>query len=1236
MTAEEFLSDLARQNLVPAEIIESLRRQVAKSAKPVAPQTLAKLLVDKGHLTAVQSQRLLGAAPAPAAAKKPAPAALEPLGPADDLGLTPLDDLLTPLPPEPAAAPAKPAAAPAKPAAKAASPAKPAAAAPVKSAAALDDLGLTPLDDLLTPDPAPAKPAAPTPTKPTAPAKSPAASAPAAKAKAPAPMQELQALDDLEPLGEAAPLDLSSGGDLFGAPAPAGVGAASADPFAQASTAAVADPFAQPVAMTTAAGAPAAAPAKPAKKSSGVVGLVIGLVVVLVIASGTAAAFILIPRDTGEKDFAAAEQDYQAKQFAAAIEKYDAALTRYPYSPEAGLAKVRRALAKILTASSSQTDWPAILPVAKEVLPPIAAQPELTQVHDQLAPLLTDMADGLTTLAAKARSADEAATRLAQAKDALALSSDARFVPGSLRQWQRLASAEETLAVVEYTAKRASVLDAAVAKIKAAATSGKPDGAYAERSQLLLSYPDLATSAALRDAFQQVAQAEAARVTSGEEKSAAETTETNPAIVASLAFAAPISAAPAGAPGRKFIAAATGSVWAFDGPTGQLLWRRPAGGSSSAGPVPVSADAASDVLIVDNDHLLRVAGATGAIVWRRQFDSPLAGAPVVAGAQVVATTRSGRVVKLEAATGNVAAAVQLPPTCRVSAVVSADGNHVYQLADHSNLYALSAADLSCAGVVYVGHEPASVATPPLVVGRHLVIADNSGAADATLQVVALKDDGLPQGVVQRVEIPGLVLTPPSVLGKHLVVITDRGDNVALRITTEKSAPLERLNETGSSAVSSQVRFGLALGEKLIVAGDGLRLDALDAASGSFQATWTAFSGEALLGPPQQSGDVLFCLRRDTLAVGVIATAVQASTGKPLWQTRIAVQLATGPLVDAGGQSAAAITVLGNSTNIDLANWRGPAVQAFPLPTAGQPSLPPIADCLRLPSGAIVLAPAGGTSQLLILPADGTAARGFPLPGTLAAKPVALGGGVLVACSSGDVVLLNPLAGAPQADPLQAALAPGPAVSRGSLDAAGENAAVAVYGDGQLTLRQIGLETAPQPRLVEQATAKLAAPMISTVAVLGQSAFVVDESGALRSFALPGLAPGPSFKLEAAAIVLGPLRVGSRVVVATDRDELWCFAGESKQLWKIPLSHGPLAGSPVEAAGSLVIATKGGALVRVDADTGKETAVLDLGQALAGTPAVSGQFVLVPAADGTLLTVTLPKAAAQAQKGAASP
>ena len=110
-SANELLNELEKKGLVPGGVIASLRTQVAKAGKPVAPQTITKLLVEKGHLTPPQAQKLLGASAGAAqsatnatataikqTAKVPAAmaaAATQPI--ADDLtsldGLEPLDAL---------------------------------------------------------------------------------------------------------------------------------------------------------------------------------------------------------------------------------------------------------------------------------------------------------------------------------------------------------------------------------------------------------------------------------------------------------------------------------------------------------------------------------------------------------------------------------------------------------------------------------------------------------------------------------------------------------------------------------------------------------------------------------------------------------------------------------------------------------------------------------------------------------------------------------------------------------------------------------------------------------------------------------------------------------------------------------------------------------------------------------------------------------------------------------------
>ena len=60
MMVEQFIDRLEQQGLLDKEILDDLRRRVAKvKGKKVTPEAIAKFLVDKGHLTRFQATRLV-------------------------------------------------------------------------------------------------------------------------------------------------------------------------------------------------------------------------------------------------------------------------------------------------------------------------------------------------------------------------------------------------------------------------------------------------------------------------------------------------------------------------------------------------------------------------------------------------------------------------------------------------------------------------------------------------------------------------------------------------------------------------------------------------------------------------------------------------------------------------------------------------------------------------------------------------------------------------------------------------------------------------------------------------------------------------------------------------------------------------------------------------------------------------------------------------------------------------
>ncbi|HUE69465.1 MAG TPA: hypothetical protein VMP01_01140, partial [Pirellulaceae bacterium] len=387
-TAIEFLSELTQRELVPPNIVASLRRQVGDSIKPVSAAAIARLLVEKGHLTAVQAEKLLGAPLAPA--RPPLPSAAETKPMESDLGLAPLQEIPAPTG-TPAAAPKKPA----------------------EATTALEplDLGLL---DLLPLDEKP-KPAVAAVPKPAAPVKK----VPPAKPPAAAPLTPLSPLDTLEPLASPlTPIPLpAKHPPAERAAAPAAAQVRPPDPLD------VAIPLAPP-----AKPAPAATPQKSSRAVGWIGGIAVGVVALAVVSGGLALLFF-VSRQEQPHSFELAEQDYRAGQYAAAAEKYDAFLTADPRHEQAALARVRRGMARMLAAKGSGDNWPAVLPVASEVLAEIDGEEELPEVHAELAPLLTEMAAALAKRADDAAGAD-AAARLDEARRALALADNGRYIPG--------------------------------------------------------------------------------------------------------------------------------------------------------------------------------------------------------------------------------------------------------------------------------------------------------------------------------------------------------------------------------------------------------------------------------------------------------------------------------------------------------------------------------------------------------------------------------------------------------------------------------------------------------------------------------------------------------------------------------------------------------------------------------------------------------------------------------------
>jgi outer membrane protein assembly factor BamB len=736
---------------------------------------------------------------------------------------------------------------------------------------------------------------------------------------------------------------------------------------------------------------------------------------------------------------------------------------------------------------------------------------------------------------------------------------------------------------------RAKTLDAGAAAIKKAAEAGDVAGAAAERAKLLAIYPDAAGESSLRDLGPAWATAAAGKVQTAEYSQPAETTEKPTGIVGSVVFTTSLKAIAASEAGPPAIFAAGSSVWGVDSATGRVLWRRTAGGAHW--PVRLGADAASDVLLVDSasSDVVRAATQSGAIKWRHQLGGPIAGSPVVVGSRVLVTKRSGQVVAVDAESGFGQLSAQLPQSVRVGAITDASGQHLVQLADHSLLYVLAAADLKCVRAVFVGHEPAAVVVAPTMLPKHMVIAENRGSAASTLHVLALDAGGLPQVVVQQIEFAGHVLASPVVLTGRLIVATDQGRVLAYESAADPTAGLKEVAKAEAGSTAGITRFPALIQGNLLIAGQGLRQFGPPAA-GSLKPAWSALADDILLGPPQVVADTIVTIRRQPGSPGIVAAGLNPADGKPRWETRLGEPLQSIALTSDSG-SITASTTSGASATLAAADLSGPKVA----PLRAAPS----------------------------------AASQGPPSDERASQSIAWREGVIAASPSGAISYVDPKSGSLQADPLQLRLRPGERLDDCRLAVAGEKGNQLVVSDGQQSLYVVDLAGEGGQQLVELAWARLESSPMSGLAVGDQVVGLVDRRGRLVTFTLPDLKPATSLDLKADAIVAGPTRIGDVVVLATDRGELLGLDRSLAQSWKVPLPHGPLAGDFVADGAGILVACQSGWLCRLKSSSGEEIAAVDLGQPLAGTPLVAGGAAIVSTADGAVLKVSFP-----AEKGAA--
>ncbi len=619
---------------------------------------------------------------------------------------------------------------------------------------------------------------------------------------------------------------------------------------------------------------------------------------------------------------------------------------------------------------------------------------------------------------------------------------------------------------------------------------------------------------------------------------------------------------------------------------------------------------------------------SGRLRWRQVVDGPPA-TPLVVRERTLVGTRSGKLLVLDTESGQQRGYIQLPQPLRVPPVVEPRERLYYQIAEHSNVYVLAAESGECREVFYLGHEPESVAVPPLLVGRYLIVVENRGPEDSLLRVLLADEDGLKLKAVEQAPLRGHVFSPPATSGRALVVATDRGALYSFELGAPDSGKiLTKLAEKPPDDKPPLVPSIASRGSELWVCGLGVTRYDIQAARGALAPKWIKDEQGIVLHAPTITGPALVFASRSERSPGTTVSAINGVDGALFWETRLDVPLVVPPIISKEPDRAIAVTAAGAIYEVPAAGLANRKLIDAPAASiADKLNMPVGGPLVQLADGRFVFGVtrgdtvAGMREVLVYDPRGGDKLRRRTLAEPAANWPLAFGGGLLVPGKIGQVFVIDPDTGKNLLAPFQ------PVVEVGHEIAWTEPSLLpddqVLISDGATKLYRLAVVASPKPHLEAAATVSLASPLVSAAATTGNFAYVIDTGHRLLSFRLPDLSPAKDWALDGRP-VWGPRRVGEQVLVATLSGQLTCAGGDGELLWQVTLDKGCVVADPILSGSALVAGTTTGSVVKLATDSGKVLTQAAHTQPLALGPSPWHGRLVFAGSDGTLHIVTEPK------------
>ncbi len=1188
MSAMQFIDQLEAQGLLSPDIIEELRRQVAESKSRITPSTLARLLVDNGHLTKFQATKLvseLNKDVPPPSSSRSAAVANKPVE-SDDLDLAPLEDQAAH------------------------------SGSGNKASIVVDDDELVEVSDAEIIDDEDDV-------------------ADVEVIDEDEDVETVEVIDDDEELVAASeivedePEEVEVIEEAPQAPRKR-ITKLNAPSKGTSSSSGSASPLKTPKKLP--------ANNKPQKPGANpweshrilTVGGVLAILSVLAVAliwyfmSGNADAML-----------AQAEEAYKPNNYEAAIKQYEAFAEGFPAHPEASFARVRAGMAKIRKDIDGLPDPNDGLKTVKEILPVIGKEPALSGERGDVAGALVSLAQKFNQ---RADNTPETAVKksLMTSMDELnTLLNDSQYVGNTARQQNAIALAkiDEDRQRILRDISRDEDLQAALTSIDAKLAEKATPEAYQIRRDLINKFPQLEKDPSLIERVQKATLVQRELVAPASLDIKTQTTAPVKSNIRAVALANRVGKDATSLAGRILAVRAKGSVYGLDGKTGNVLWRYFGGRDMTDEPIRANDEPTSDVFVGSPSpgHLVRLDGTSGTVKWFTDLGAP-ALTPRISGEDLLVGMRDGHLINLDPQSGEAKWIVKIPQSVEVTPNVDAEKPNIYLPGNHNNLYVLSRQDGKCKEVYYVGHRAGTVVVPPIHLLGMVFLFENITTERTLVRILQADDGGLNLKVAQEeISIDGNVTTPPLIDGRKIIVLSDRGQIKVLDV--DPASTKNKVSEVASEVASEnrpKMTWGVSEGSQLWMANTRFTRWDVQVNTGKLVRPWIVDDGDQFSSAPQKYGDVIVHTRVVRGNRGVRVSAVTAATGEPIWLNDIAV-----PIVLLASPSAGkfdAVTTSATQFAIDVTQTL--QNQAEISPEGIKPGVT-FENPRVLSNGAIALnnvstesriglyTPSAATGRLKVATAN--FAGGKPT-----APPAVVGDDLAFGLDNGQLMVIKPTNGASSISPFQPPVEPG---SKHRWSQPAYNAELKTLYATDIRRKLYRLSTSGALRSLSDVDVD--GTVVGPLAVVDkQVALVMSNSSDERLMVYDGTT------LEKAGQTpldgrwsSGPYSIApDRILVQTER-KLEVFGTNGEKQWSIDFPKVRLAGAPAVSSFGVAIAATSGQAWLIDPATGTIKNTLDAGQPLSASPLTVPGGMLLGTDEGNVLLMRLTDDSASAPKGA---